>query len=64
MLAKKLSKEIFHFEGIILLLFIVNKCRDKIKVNTIKEYNPKLVKLKFKYPSIGAFIPIKLVTSN
>ena len=34
-------------------------------INNIKhEYKAKLVKLKFKWPKIGAFNPIKLETSN
>ena len=35
-----------------------------IKNKTNIEYKPKLLKLIFKYPKIGAFIPIKFVTSN
>jgi hypothetical protein len=53
-----------HLEGKILLLLLVIKCNERITDKIIKEYNPKLVRLRFKYPKIGALTPIKLVTSN
>ena len=64
MLAKELSKAIDHLDGTNLLLLLATTCKLIIKKNTKIQYKAKLVNVKFKYPKIGAFKPIKLVTSN
>ena len=51
-------------DGTNLLLLFQRICIDTINDNTIIEYNPKFVKLIFKYPKIGALMLIKLRTSN
>ena len=61
---KILSNTIEALDGTNLLLLFQRICIETINVNTIIEYNPKFVKLIFKYPNIGAFILIKLSTSN
>ena len=51
-------------DGTNLLLLFQIICIDTINDKTIIEYNPKFVKLIFKYPKIGALMLIKLITSN
>ena len=61
MLAKELSKAIDHVDGTNLELLLATTCKLITKNKTKIQYKAKLVNVKFKYPRIGAFKPIKLV---